>query len=116
MKDLCTFILRVHDALHEFSAKMNRVPLADQCIASRSVSAQSLGSRWCMAEGTQVGAHCVLRQIGEGAKGSLWLAEHATTAIADRGAAGEIGYTVRSGLQRRHPGPGCAPLIRCSRA
>jgi hypothetical protein len=59
-----------------------------------------------MAEGT-------LRQIGEGGNGSVWLA---TTAIADPDAAGEIGYTVLSGLQRRHPGPGCAPLIRCSRA
>jgi serine/threonine protein kinase len=100
-----------------------------------------------MAEGTQVGAQRVLRQIGEGGKGSVWLAEHlalerraalkmrppecsnraaivtrsfnearATTAIADPGAAGEIGDTVPSGLQRHHPGPGCAPLIRCSRA
>jgi|SRR5215510_10021021 len=99
-----------------------------------------------MAEGTQVGAYRVLRQIGEGGKGSVWLAEHlalerraalkmrppecsnraaivtqsfearVTTAIADPGVAGEIGDTVPSGLQRRHPGPGCAPLIRCSRA
>ena len=98
-----------------------------------------------MAEGTQVGAYRVLRQIGEGGEGSVWLAEHlalegraalkvrppecsnraaivtrsfneARATTADPGVAGEIGYTVPSGLQRRHPGPGCAPLIRCSRA
>ena len=99
-----------------------------------------------MAEGTQVGAYRVLRQIDEGGNGSVW-PEHlalerraalkmrppecsnwaaivtwsfnearAATAIADPGAAGEIGYTVPSGLQRRHPGPGCTPLIQCSRA
>jgi hypothetical protein len=39
----------------------------------------------------------------------------ATTAIAEPGVAGEIGYRVPSGWQRRHPGPGCAPLIRCCR-
>lgn len=97
-----------------------------------------------MAEGTQVGAYRVQRQLG--GKGSVWLAKHlalerragwkmwppecsnraaivtrsfheahATTAIADPGAAGEIGYPVPPGLQIRHPGPGCAPLIRCSR-
>jgi hypothetical protein len=104
-----------------------------------------------MAEGTQVGAYRVLRQIDEGGKCSVWLAEHlalerraalraalkmrppecsnraaivtrsfnearAATTIADPGAAGEIGFTVPLGLQLRHPGPGCAPLIRCSRA
>jgi hypothetical protein len=103
-----------------------------------------------MAEGTQVGAYRVLRQIDEGGNGSVW-PEHlalerraalraalkmrppecsnraaivtrsfsearAATAIGDPGAAGEIGYTVPSGLQRRHPGPGCTPLIQCSRA
>lgn len=40
----------------------------------------------------------------------------ATIAIADPGAAGEIGYPVPSGLQRRHLGPGHAPLIGCSHA
>jgi hypothetical protein len=100
-----------------------------------------------MAEGTQVGACRVLRQIGEDGEGSVWLAEQlarerraalkmrppecstraalvtrsfnearAATATADPGAAGEVGDAAPSGLQRRHPGPGCAPLIRCSRA
>lgn len=101
-----------------------------------------------MAEGIQVGAYRVLRQIGEDGKISVWLAEHlalerraallkmrppeysnraaivirsftearVATTIPDPGAAGEIGYTVPSGLQGRHPDPGCAPLVRCSRA
>ena len=98
-----------------------------------------------MAEGTHVGAYRVLQQIGEGGKGSVWLAEHlalkrraalkmrppecsnraaivtrsfneARAAITDPGADGEFGYTVPSGLQRRHSGPGCAPLAGCSRA
>jgi len=100
-----------------------------------------------MAEGTQVGAYRVLRQIGEGGRGSVWLADHlaldrraalkmrppecsnraaivprsfheagAATATADPGAAGEGGDTAPSGLPRRHPGPGCAPLIGGCRA
>jgi hypothetical protein len=81
-----------------------------------------------MAEGTQVGAYRVLRQIGEGGKGAVWRAEHpaaistrsfnearAAIAIADPGAR-EIGDAVPPCLQRGHPGPGRTPLIRCSRA
>jgi hypothetical protein len=100
-----------------------------------------------MAEGTQVSAYRVLRQVGEGGEGSVWLAEHfalerraalkmrppecsnraaivtrsfhearAATAIADPCPAGEIGNAIPSGLPRRHPGPGCPPLIGCWRA
>lgn len=85
-----------------------------------------------MAEGTQVGAYRVLRHIGEGGKGSVWLAERlarerrAALKMRPPECSHRAAIVTRSFHEARATteiagpgaagGPGRAPLIRCSRA